>query len=250
MKGMFFQQPLEFRLEVDGDEWRQGDQIICKLSVKNRGTSSVSINELFLHLASGSLKKVKQKADDAFEILTSANFSPPSEIGPNEELSFEHTFKLDINCMISEKAQSLFLICGSQSLANAAGNLQLNVLPHAHIEALTSLIETYFSFVLKGQKSKKQWVESKLTPPSGGLFTTLEHVLLQCCFKEDALQLKYIFKSKKLSATAATVSVVKTKSEFTQQLTPSQYILPGDFIDNDALQGFIREALATVEHRL
>ena len=62
MRGMFFQQPLEFRLEVEGDQWCQGDAVVCKLSIKNRGQSAKELNPLFLHLACGTLKRLSKKA--------------------------------------------------------------------------------------------------------------------------------------------------------------------------------------------
>lgn len=250
MRGIFFQQPLEFRLEVIGDEWRQGDRAACRLAVINRGSAAQSVQELSLHLACGTLKKVKQKADDAFAIVSSAENSPPAEIEPGGEASVEWSVQLDKNCTITDKQQSLFLICGRGPLEAAAGHLQLNVYPHAHVEAVTSLFETYFSFVLKGQKSKKEWLESKFKPPEGKRFAALDNVLLMSCFEGESLVLKFIFKSKKLSASAAAISVSKVTREHIERLEPDQYILSGGYVDNDALQRVIKSALSKVESTL
>ena len=182
--------------------------------------------------------------------MTSAEFKSTALIEPGSELSFDWIFNLDKNCIITESAQSLFLVCGVGEISEAAGHLQLNVSPHAHIEALTSLLETYHSFVLKGQKSKKGWVESKLIAPTGRRFLTLERLMLNCCFEGETLLVKYIFHSKKLAGTATSLDISKTKTEYKQQLEPKQYIISGGFIDNDALEKFIGEALATVESKL
>ena len=250
MRGIFFQQPLEYRLEVEGDEWLQGDEVICKLTLKNRGSTKVTVQQAFLHLALAPLKKVKEKSADAFEILASAEIPESIEIDAASEVITDWTFPLDVNCFITEKAKSLFLVCGTESLDSIAGHLQLTIRPHVHVDAVTSLFEPYFSFVLKGQKSKKDWVESKLIPPSGSRFASLEQVLLHTRFEGDKLQLKYIFKRNKLGATADSMSITKTKKELMQEFERNQYILPGNFVDNDLIQNAIGTALETVASTL
>lgn len=252
MKGVFFKQPLEFRLEVKGDEWQQGESLSCVLTVKNHGGSSQSLSGLFLHLAQGSIKSVREKAPDAFQVTSSAQFDNTGNVEAGSELSFPWTFALDKNCTISDKAQGVFLLCGIGTPADAAGVLTITVLPHAHIEAILTFLENSFSFVLKGQKSKKGWVEAKLKPPSGKDYPTLEHLLLSFHFNEDTLLLKYCFNLKTIQATAsATVHVAKAKRDLEQQFQASEYLFPGgQAVNHEPVEKALGEALATVKSRM
>jgi len=140
VRGVFVKEQLEFRLEVTGDEWRQGDELPCTLSIKNHAASKQSLQDLYLHLACGQMKKVKQREDDAFEVISSAEHALASEIEPGAQESFSWTFQLDKNCPISDKAQSLHLLCGKGDVPNAAGLLPVTVHAHEHIKAVLSLL--------------------------------------------------------------------------------------------------------------
>jgi hypothetical protein len=251
VKGVFFKQPLEFRLEVKGDEWHQGESLSCVLSVKNRGASSLSLSGLYLHLARGSMKSVREKAADAFEVTSSAVFDSVCVLERESELSFPWTFELDKNCTISDKSQGIFLLCGIGALADAAGQLTVTVLPHAHIEAVLSFLENSFSFVLKGQKSRKGWLEAKLKPPAGKDYPTLEHLMLSFRFNEETLLLKYCFHLKTIQATASTtVHVGKATRELEQELHSSKYLFPGGQVNHEPLETILAEALAVVKSRM
>lgn len=247
MRGVFFSKGLEYRLEVQGDEWTQGDSLSCGLSIKNRNLSRVSVSGLLLCLSLGDLKKVKAKAIDAFEPVSKAEFLSPLDLEPDEQKSFPWSFELGKNCPITDKSESLFLICGLE--AEPAGQLQVNVLPHPHIEAVLSLFESFFSFVLKGQKSKKGWVEAKLKPPSGKTYPTLDHLLLLLQFDGEDMLLKFRFSVKKLETDMTSLDIKKGTKELEQRLSPNEYLLPGGFVNNDALEAGIEKALSVVATR-
>ena len=242
MRGTFFKQPLEFKLDVKGDEWRQGDSISCALSVKNRGTSTESLAGLFMNLACGDIKGVREKSAEAFSVISAAEMAAPAALEAGQDYAAPWQFDLDRNCTITDKGQSLYLLCGKGSPAEIAGQLAVNVLPHPHLEAVTSLLESSFSFVLKSQKSKKDWVETKLKAPGGKDFPTLEHLLLSMRFEGEVLQLKYCFQVKALQASATTLEVKKAKRELLQELPMNSYLL-GGHVDNDKIEEKLSEAL-------
>jgi sporulation-control protein spo0M len=250
VKGVFFKEQLEFRLEVRGDEWYQGDTLSCVLSVRNRGAAKQPLSGLYLHLAQASVKSVRDKAYNAFQVVGSARLDAAADIEPGAEQNFPWTFELDKNCVISEKSQSLYLICGREALSNAAGQLAVTVLPHPHIEAVLSLLESSFAFVLKGQKSKKNWVEAKLKPPSGKEYPTLEHLMLSFRFDAETLLLKYCFHLKTIQASATTLTVGKATREIEQQFHSSNYLFPGGLINNQPLETAIAETLAVVKSKM
>src|SRR5690606_15396036 len=113
MKGLLFHQQLEIRLEVEGEEFHQGDSVSCALTVKNRGNEPQQAGKLFLALARGDMKKVKQKADDAFTVIERAEDEAGSRtIPPGGEARLSHTFRLEKNCLVTDKNQSLCAVYG------------------------------------------------------------------------------------------------------------------------------------------
>jgi len=249
VRGVFFKQPFEYRLDVSGDEWRQGDALAAVLTVKNRSNFIQPLPGLFLRLAQGDFKSVREKKPNAFTLIACAELDAQAELGPDEERRFPWTFSLDRNCPVSDKAQSLFLLCGCGELGDAAGHLALNVQPHPHIDAVLSLMESSFSFVLKGQKSRKGRIEAKLKPPAGKEYPTLEHLLLFFRFVEDSLQLNFCFNLKTLQASATTLEMKKAKREIEQVLPLKNYLFPGGQINNEPLEAAIGETLAAVKSK-
>jgi hypothetical protein len=246
MKGVFLQQQCEYRLEVAGDGFRQGEAVPCTLSVKNHASAPQPLNALSLRLACGDLKKVRDKSEDAFKIISCADLNPQGEVGAGQQQSFSWTFELDRNCPISEKSQSLYLLYGSTTAAIAAGQLPLTVAAHPHIEAVLRLLESSFQFVLRGQKSSKGWVQAKFKPPTSRRFSLVNELTLSLRFEESLLVLNYSFNVKKFDATTASVGVKKGKSELEQRLDPARYMLTGQHADDQVLGAALEEALSTV----
>jgi len=249
MRGIFIREQLEYKVETEGDEWQQGDTLCGSVTIKNRGDSNQTLFGLYLQLATGNFKKIKENSEKAFEIIDTVTFDGSDDIASNEEVSFPWTFELERNCTISEKAQSLHLVVGREDAGDPAGFLPATVLPHSYIGEIIGLFESSFSFVLKGQKSKKGWVDSKLKPPAGGRFPTLDYLVLSIRLDDDTLRLKYCFNVKKMLVTPFSLGVTKAKSEVEQSLTISEFTSEG-YVDHRPLESSISEAISTVESKL
>ena len=61
MRSTFFQQPLEYQLEVEGENWDQGCIIKGKLRVRNVSDGVVNVKTVQLLLAHGLVKAIKKK---------------------------------------------------------------------------------------------------------------------------------------------------------------------------------------------
>lgn len=238
---------MEFRLEVEGSEWRQGDTLNCELTVKNRGGGAAQLQSGFIRLCCGQSKKVKEKSADAFQTVAESPRGERATLAPGEIHSITWSVPLDVNCPVTDKSQSLYLVCGANGDENIAGNLQVNVLPHEHIDAVHTLLENTYCFVLKGLKSKNGAVEAKFKPPLGKLYPTVDHLLLSTRFVDGALSLSYRFQVKKLQATPASIELKKGQSTFEATLEPSKYLFPGGQINHAPLEEAIGQALKTVE---
>lgn len=246
MKGVFFQQPLEIRVEVTGDEFRQGDTLPCTLSVKNHGAAPVSLSGAVLKLALGDLKKVKQKTEDAFEVIATAELTPKEHAAPQATESMSWTFQLDRNCAITDKAHSLFILYGGLGAAAGVGQLLVTVQPHQHIRSFIELMESNFQFIFRDAKSSGGWVDAKFKSPSTREFSMLEELVLGFHFSDDGLRLRYACKVKKFEATSVSLGVRKGKSVIERELKQSQYLLPGGFINPEGIDAEVRDALSGV----
>ena len=250
MRGVFIQDGLEFRLEVTGDDFFQGNAVPCLVSVKSHSDSSRTLSDLRLYLALGNLKKVRAKAQDSFDLISCAEYPPTVELAAGEQKSFSWNFQLDQNCAISDKNQSPYLLYGNSSDASAVGQLPLTVQIHPYIQAIFGTLETVFQFVLKGNSSKGGWTTTKFKPPTARRFSFVEELNLSCHFDNEALQLKYLFNVKKFNSTEVGVNVTKGKTEVEQRYEASQYLFAGKFVNQEFLEGSINDALAVVSSGL
>lgn len=246
MKGAFIHNQLEFRLEVAGADYCQGDSLSCNLSVKNHAAAAQAIPGVRLDLADTNLKKLKDKKEDALKVISSAALTFPPEIGPQGQGSVAWTFDLDRNCTISDKGQSLFFVYGGVAEDACTGQLPLVVYPHRHIQKVVSLFESLFQFVPKGQKSSNGQVQVKMKPPTDRKLSFVEELVLGLSFEKDALRLEYIFKVKAFDTTSTSGNVKKIKTDVSQTFEPEQYILSGEHLNHDFLEVRINEALAVV----
>lgn len=246
MRGITIQSPLEFRLEVTGETFAQGDQVPCKLSVKNHGATSAVLDALSLVLALGNLKKVKAKDAAAFEAILTGEVERGSELAPGAEASFSHTFLLDRNVAITDKAQSPYLLYGNSTDQQQLGQLLLTVNPHPHVRSVFDSLATVFSFVNKGESSKGGWTTAKLKAPDSRKLASVEELNLSCRFDGDALEVRYVFTVKKFEGVAVMMEVKKGKREILQRWEPSDYLFGGGFIRQEFVERSVEEALEPV----
>ncbi len=244
MKGLLFHEQLEIRVDVAGEEFEQGDQVVSAITIKNRGGTKKLVDGPFLQLAVGDSKKLAQKSEKAVQILTSSELNTSFNLGPDEDKKIPWTFELDRNCPITDKSHSLYLLYGLRVAARA--HLQLNVRPHAHIEGVLTIFETSFQFDPRGMKSRAGWVVATLKPPASRRFTVVEALELGLRFEGEKLFLHYTFKVKGLEAGPMTLEIKKKKIELTRELVPGDYMSSAGFVDSALLEPKIEEALCSV----
>lgn len=234
MKGTLFQKPVEYRIEVDGESWRQGDAIAGTLTVVNRGTDVLSNEGIHVSLAYGKFKEVHAKAEDAFEVLETKPFT-------GNEMSW--VFQTERNCPITDKSASLFLLYGRGKSTPILGHLQLNIQPFQVIEDFLYRFKTDFRFVEKSKKAGRKGVDVKLVPPSGQSFASLDHVMMCFHFDKETMHVRYVFAVKKIEATASSFDMKKTKREVEQSFAPAQF-------RHDDFEAAQKQALAEVEAKV
>jgi hypothetical protein len=247
MRGVSIQQPYELRLEVQGEDFTQGQSVPCVLTIKNRSGASAPLETPALLLAVGNLKKVKAKDADAFEVIARAECERGIEVPGGGEASFQHTFPLDVNAVITDKTQSLFLLYGNSERPADLAQLLLTVKAHSHLRAIFDTFTTVFNFVSKGESSKKDgWTCSKMKPPESRRLSLVEELNLSVRFESDALVVKYLFNVKRFDTAMTSVSVKKGKVEVEQTWLAQDYLFGGGFVRQEFVEKMIDAGLSEV----
>lgn len=243
MKGVFVSNQFEFRLEVKGENFSQGDTLPCVLSVKNHAADGRAAPALRLELGTIDLKKMKERKDDAFLPQMKAKLPALGTVKSQEQQSAPWTFTLPKNAIVSDKSQSLCFAYGSEE---GVQFLPLTVRPHPHVQKIISVFESPFQFAVKGQKSSGEWVEVKMKPPSVKKLAVLDELTMGFKFDGDALDLRYLFKVKAFDPTETGVNVKKKKSSVEQRLETGSYLLTEEHLKHEVVEAKIEEALNTV----
>lgn len=246
MRGIVIQSPLEFRLEVTGDSFVQGQEVPCTLTVKNHGAAPVTLDRLTMRLVLGNLKKVKAKDASAFEGLAEGEVERGSEAPPGGELSFKHSFSLDKNGPISDKAQTPYILFGNTESPLTLGQLLVTVNPHPYVRSVFDSLTTVFSFINRGETWKDGLTTAKLKAPDARRFSMLEELNLSCCFDGEALLVRYVFTVKKFENVLVRAQVKRGKAEVSQRWERTDYTFGDGFIRQEFVEKMVDEALAEV----
>jgi hypothetical protein len=246
MRSVYIQKSLEFRLEVPLEVATQGEAVPCALTVKNHGSEPAPLSQFSLQLALGILKKVKAKAEDAFQILEQGELDRTQIVPPGGQVVSSWQFMLDRNAPLTEKNQTPFLLYGNGQESSTLGQIPLTVTMHAHIRAIFDTCETVFSLINKGESWKDGYTFVKYKAPDLRKFSLVEEILIGVRFVDDALELVYTFKVKKLDATAHSLNFKKGKAEVSQTWTSQDYLFGGGFIRQEFVEKMLDEAFSVV----
>lgn len=243
MKATFFNKPLEWNLETDQESWTQGGLIKGLLKVKNHSSSEVNLANPGVGLAWAEIKKVHAKADGALKIEVSQKLEASKiPASGNLELAFE--LRLGDNSFVTDKKGTYFLTYGQDALEN---HLQLKIEPRPLFAKLIGLLDTFCRFKLKEFKSSKSSVEYKLIPPSARDMANLESLILNMSMTGEELNLKFDFQVKKLDTSGVTNKINKESIKLERTLSPKEYSLGKDMINQEKLLKVFEEVIAAVK---
>jgi hypothetical protein len=247
MRGIKIINQLQYELEVKLESFAQGDTIAANIMVKKNGVNP--IGKFSVSLALGSLKKVREDETAAFEIIETKNFEQTDKA----EIVHDFEFNLKENCPITDNQHSLYIIYGESDgekltmNAGSFGHLQLSVHPHQLHKEILTVWELFFRFKMKSQKAKKKAVEYKLIPPPGKTYPGLEGVTLFLEKVGDKIVQKVGCQIKKIDYSGVSaedkLKMKKEEKSFTQEFSPSEYLIYGKAFNQEKIKGLIEAAL-------
>jgi hypothetical protein len=210
MKGVSFQNGIEYKIVIEGESWMQGGSISVKLDAISR--NNVAAPEVRVLLAEALDRKVKTKAANTFKVISEA-CSPT--------VPFECSFPLDLNAPVTDHLFSLYLLYGPQDASGKTtnapetlGQLRLNILPHQHLRDLIELMGTHFRFAMKTiMAGKDETVDVKFDAPDAKEWSSLENLVLHLELTEETIEANFQFNRNQIDGAKPGLASQKVKRE-------------------------------------
>ena len=130
MRSTFFQQPLQHQIEIDGENWNQGEEIKGKLTIRNMSSETVVVNTSQVILAYGLKKSINEGNESPWEVLEKQVMTQNISLPAGGEQSFEWIFQLATDCPITDKHGGLYLLFGAEDTLSVGGKLDVPVNLH------------------------------------------------------------------------------------------------------------------------
>tara|TARA_B100000579_G_C22835274_1_gene858346 strand:+ start:341 stop:1099 length:759 start_codon:yes stop_codon:yes gene_type:complete len=243
MRSTFFQQPLQYQIEIDGENWDQGEKIKGKLLVRNLSSETVVVNDTQVILAYGLKKTIREGNESPWEILEKQILKKNISLTAGNEKSFEWMFKLTTDCPITDKQGGMYLLFGGEDILYKGGRLDLTIGLHPILQNFLQTFTTQFFFLQKYQKRKTEWTEVKLLPPESKEFPNLDFVRCLLRISQEHLEAHYLFKMSGLGRSGEKMTVTKKNRELIQKIPPEKYLQSGGFPNRACFRENINEAL-------
>ncbi len=243
MRSTFFQQPFQHQIEIDGENWNQGEEIKGKLTILNMSSETVVVNTSQVILAYGLKKSIKEGNESPWEVLEKQVMTQNISLPAGGEQSFEWIFQLATDCPITDKHGGLYLLFGGEDTLSVGGKLDVPVNLHPILQNFLQTFTTQFFFLEKYQKRKSEWTEVKLVPPESKEYPNLDFVRCLLRISQEHLEAHYLFKMRGLGRSGEKITVTKKNRELKQKIPPGNYLQPGGFPNRACFRENINQAL-------
>ena len=216
MRSTFFQQPLQHQIEINGENWNQGEEIKGELTIRNMSSETVVVNTSQVILAYGLKKSIKEGNESPWEVLEKQVITQNISLPAGVAQSFEWIFQLATDCPITDKHGGLYLLFGGEDTLSVGGKLDVSVNLHPILQNFLQTFRTQFFFLEKYQKRKSEWTEVKLVPPESKEYPNLDFVRCLIRISQEHLEVHYLFKIRGLGRSGEKMTVTKKDRELKQ----------------------------------
>ena len=243
MRSVYFQQPLEHQIEVEGESWNQGEVVKGQLRIRNMSSKTVAVKTSQIILAHGLKKAFKEGTMVPWEVLEKQVVAQDIALQAGSELTFGWNFNLSTDCPITDKQGGLYLLFGGDEALTEGGRLNLQINLHPILQNYLQTFTTQFRFLEKYQKRKSEWTEVKLIPPDSREYPNMDYVLCFLRIHDEQLEAHYRFKMSGLGRTGEKMTVTKKNRELEQSIPQGKYLQPGGFPNRACFRENIDQAL-------
>ncbi len=107
MRSVYFQQPLEHQIEVEGESWNQGEVVKGQLRIRNMSSKTVAVKTSQIILAHGLNKAFKEGTGVPWEVLGKQVAAQDIALQAGSEITSGWNFNLSTDCQITDKQGGL-----------------------------------------------------------------------------------------------------------------------------------------------
>ncbi len=243
MRSVYFQQPLEYQIDVEGESWNQGEVVKGQIRIRNMSSKTVAVKTSQIILAHGLKKAFKEGTMVPWEVLEKQVVAQDIALQAGSELTFGWNFNLSTDCPITDKQGGLYLLFGGDEALTEGGRLNLQINLHPILQNYLQTFTTQFRFLEKYQKRKSELTEVKLIPPDSREYPNMDYVLCFLRIHDEQLEAHYRFKMSGLGRTGEKMTVTKKNRELEQSIPPEKYLQPGGFPNRACFRENIDQAL-------
>ena len=243
MRSIFYNHPLQYQIEIDGENWTQGEKIKGELTVRNMISETVFVKDSQVIIAYGLKKNIKSGNEPPWEVLEKQVLTKNISLHAGAERSYEWIFQLETDCPITDNQGGLYLLFGGEDTLSEGGRIDLPIRLHPILQNFLQTFTTQFFFMEKYQKRKSDWTEVKLLPPESKEFPNMDFVRCLLRISQEHLEAQYLFKMSGLGRSGEKMKVTKKNRELKQKIPPEQYLQSGGFPNRACFRENINEAL-------
>lgn len=233
MKGVNVSDGIEYRIELKGEQWSQGEEISGTYeAIPHSGDLKASK----VYFALGDKKKIKKGDPKAFTVLWEEECT-----GAKKDFSFS----LEKNSIVTDSALGLFCLFGHKDDLLSCGSLEVNTVPHSHLTQIISVIENFLRFKVKKIKyqAKQSQVDFQMVPPVSREYSSMEKLSLKMVKTDQGCELFYTISLKKLDSADLGMQIAKKKVDLQANWTEREYLICGDTVDQDRVQKLVVSTL-------
>lgn len=239
MKAQFFNKPLNYSLNVDGDIWEQGSEVTGDLTIENTSSEPIDFKNLGCHLCYCQSKKIKAKDPKGVQLIE-------SKLMPDDTLKTSFIFTLDKNCPITDSAGSLQILTGDISDSISCGMMELKIVPIKTITNFIEVFELFFRFKFKNLKNKKEYIETSLTPPATKEWAKIQKMILQMKMDEETLIVSCLVNIKSLSFDNSSSKTKDERKEILLVIPKEEYEFHGS-VNQEGIKKHITRMLEQIK---
>ena len=239
MKAQFFNKPLNYTLNIEGEAWEQGSTLNGELALSYTTADKVDFTKVGVHLCYCQNKKLKAKDVSGIKIIESIHL-----VNEKEKLPFN--FSLDSSCPITDKTGSLQLFCGNITDPFNCGIVELKIIPTRVISQFIEVFELFYRFKFKTLKNKNTYIESQVIPPATKEWAKIQKINLEMKMKDNDLIVNCLFKIKTLSFENSITSTKDEKREIRLSIPGKDHSLYGA-VNQEGIKKHISHALEQVK---
>jgi hypothetical protein len=242
MRGTFVADSCTFQIEIEGESWRQGDDISVRWNVTGAKPANQKIG---LALALIDLRKIKKNDPKGIQLIEAIEYA-------EDTFNYEYKFALDQNASISDGTWTVSIVCGDLNKPLELKRLDLTITAWERIEEIITLIENFKRFKMKTLKNKKSLLDAKFSVPTSKEYGAIEGLNIHFtrpAGEQAPLSMDFLFKTKKLTYSGAGVETTKATIKIERKLIKKDYCAFGDSLNQEKLLGIFDEVFAEVSRR-